>query len=224
MKVWGYFYPHVAYQLGNGSKISFWYDNWCGQMPLRDRFPELFVLATYQNALVAESWFPSPEGGIWAPLFRRGAQDWEMEAFEDLLRLLQEEHPISFEDDKWMWKRQGKGRFIVPSFYQSLTVLGDTTFSWKGIWVSRVPSKVCFFGWAAAKGVILTIDNLRRRRTVVTEWCYMCKRNAETTDYLLIHCDAARELWSCVFSIFGDAMGYAWYGKGVVPELESGKL
>ena len=91
----------------------------------------------------------------------------------------------------------------MSSFYQSLTGIGDPTFPWKWVWVSRVPSEVCFFGWAATRGAILTIDNLRRRRMIVTEWCYMCKKNAETSDHLLIHCDFATELWNFVLSIFG---------------------
>ncbi|GFS36279.1 hypothetical protein Acr_00g0045080 [Actinidia rufa] len=117
--------------------------------------------------------------------------------------LLQEARPNSQEIDKWRWMRQAKGSFTVSSFYQSLTGLGDPDFPWKGIWVSSVPSKVCFFGWATAKGAILTIDNLRKRRLIVTEWCFMCKRNAKTTDHLLIHCVAANELWNLVLSIFG---------------------
>ncbi|XP_057512846.1 uncharacterized protein LOC130794919 [Actinidia eriantha] len=121
--------------------------------------------------------------------FRRGAQDGEMEAFEGLFRMLQETQPIIHDDDKWKWKRQAKGKFNV------LKGMGDPTFPCKGVWVSRVPSKICFFGWAAARGAILTIDNLRRRKIVVTKWCYMCKRNAETTDHLLIHCDVTSELW-----------------------------
>ena len=154
MKVWGDFCPHVAYQLGNGSKIIFWHDEWCSLMPLQDRFPELFALATNQDVLVANCWSPSPIGGFWAPLFRRGAQDWELEAFMEFFRLLQEEKPISQELDKWRWKRQGKGSFRVASFYHALTGLGDPTFPWKGIWVSRVPSEVCIFGWAAARGAL----------------------------------------------------------------------
>ncbi|GFZ21625.1 hypothetical protein Acr_29g0007870 [Actinidia rufa] len=49
----------------------------------------------------------------------REAQGWELEAFEDFFRLLQEVHPISQEVDKWRWKRQGKGSFSVffLSFY-----------------------------------------------------------------------------------------------------------
>ena len=115
--------------------------------------------------------FPFSCRGFWAPLFRRGAQDWELETFEDFFRLLQEVHPISQVVDKWRWKRQGKGSFTVSSLYHSIIGLGDPTFPWKEILVSRVP----FFGWAVAKGAIMTIGNLRRRRIVVTEWCYMCK-------------------------------------------------
>ena len=179
------------------------------------RFPELFALATDQGASVADCWTPSPTGRCWAPLFRRGAQDWELEAFVEFFRLLQEVHPNSREADNWRWKRQGKGCFTVSSFYHSLTSLGDPNFPWKGTWVSRVPSKVCFFGWATAKGAILTIDNLRKRRLIVTEWCYMCKRNAETTNHLLIHCDAASKLWNLFFSIFG----IQWVMPGSVRDL-----
>ena len=215
MRVWRDLYTHVSYQLGNGSKIRFWHDVWCGQMSFRDKFPELFALATYQEASVEECWSPSLVGGSWLPLFRRGAQDWELEAFVELFSALQEACPASQEVDKWRWKRQGKGRFTVSSFYHDLTGMGDPMFPWKGIWVSKVPSKVCFFGWTAARGAILTIDNLRRRKIVVTEWCYMCKRSAESTDHLLLHCQMASELWSLVFSTFG----VRWVMPGTVKDL-----
>ena len=61
----------------------------------------------------------------------------------------------------------------------------------------------------------MIIDNLRRRRIVVTEWCYVCKKNAKTTDHLLLHCDSASELWNLVFSIFG----VQWVMPGSVREL-----
>jgi hypothetical protein len=31
----------------------------------------------------------------------------------------------------------------------------------------------------------------------------MCKKKGESIDHLLLHCDAARELWSFMFSLFG---------------------
>jgi hypothetical protein len=63
--------------------------------------------------------------------------------------------------------------------------------------------RVSFFVWTAALGKILTVDNLRKRGVLVVGWCCMCKRNGESVDHLLLHCDVARELWSAIFSLFG---------------------
>ncbi|GFZ14619.1 hypothetical protein Acr_24g0008090 [Actinidia rufa] len=64
MKVWGDFYPQVKYQLGNGSRIRFWHDDWCYQMPLRARFLDLFALASDQDASVVDCWTHSSAGGV----------------------------------------------------------------------------------------------------------------------------------------------------------------
>ena len=34
----------------------------------------------------------------------------------------------------------------------------------KAIWNSKVPTKVCFFAWAASKGKIPTEDRLKRKK------------------------------------------------------------
>jgi hypothetical protein len=31
----------------------------------------------------------------------------------------------------------------------------------------------------AVLGKILTMDNLRKKHIIVTEWCYICKKNGE---------------------------------------------
>jgi hypothetical protein len=38
---------------------------------------------------------------------------------------------------------------------------------------------------------------------VVVEWCVMCKKHGESIDYLLLHCDVARAVWSYFYSLFG---------------------
>jgi len=54
-----------------------------------------------------------------------------------------------------------------------------------------------------ALGKILTADNLRKRKIIIVDRCYLCKRDGETVDHLLLHCDVASTLWNHVFSRFG---------------------
>jgi hypothetical protein len=74
---------------------------------------------------------------------------------------------------------------------------------WKSIWRVKAPTMVAFFVWSAALGKILTHDNLCKRNVIVIEWCCMCKKNGESMNHLLLHCEVARELWSYIFILFG---------------------
>ena len=76
-------------------------------------------------------------------------------------------------------------------------------FPWRSIWKQQVPSRVAFFVWTTALRTILTIDNLRKKKVLILEWCYMCKSNGESVDHLLLHCPIVYELWSMVFTLFG---------------------
>ena len=74
---------------------------------------------------------------------------------------------------------------------------------------------MAFFVWTAALGRILTTDNLRRRMVIIQDWCCMCKESGESISYLLLHCSAAKEIWSFIFSIFG----IQWVMPGGVLDL-----
>jgi hypothetical protein len=108
-----------------------------------------------------------------------------------------------------------KGKFKVKLFYKALSNLDHEVFPWKSIWHTKVPSHVAFFKWTATLGKILTHDNLRKWNIVVVEWCYMCKKNGESVDHLLLHCEVASALWHFIFSWFG----LHWVMPGRVKDL-----
>ena len=39
-----------SFVVGNGRGVEFWKDVWCGEMPLCDSFPSLFVIAEPKDA------------------------------------------------------------------------------------------------------------------------------------------------------------------------------
>jgi hypothetical protein len=54
-KGWAGFANHVRYEVGDGSKVLFWHDVWCGEQPLKNLFPELFTIACDKDVWVAET-------------------------------------------------------------------------------------------------------------------------------------------------------------------------
>ena len=93
--------------------------------------------------------------------------------------------------------------FLVSAYYHLLVGHSEQPFPWKSIWKQKIPSRVVFFVWTAALGKCLTIDNLRKRKICILDWCYMCKCNCESVDHLFLHCPVALELWNMVFGLFG---------------------
>uniref|UniRef100_A0A2N9I472 Reverse transcriptase domain-containing protein n=1 Tax=Fagus sylvatica TaxID=28930 RepID=A0A2N9I472_FAGSY len=77
--IWADFVSFVDYEVGVGDRIRFWFDRWCGDRPLKDVFPDLFVCATNRNATVASLFLQSASGprSTWNVTFVRNFNDWD---------------------------------------------------------------------------------------------------------------------------------------------------
>ena len=72
--------PSFGFVVGDGKKVRFWKDKWCGTIPLCEAFPSLYALASYKEAWVNEVWTAEGERGeSWSPCFNRPFNDWELE-------------------------------------------------------------------------------------------------------------------------------------------------
>lgn len=63
------------------------------------------------------------------------------------------------------------------------------------VWQAGVISKVAAFLWLALKAKVLTCDRLTRRGIRVLSCCYLCGKEDERLDHLLLHWLYARSIW-----------------------------
>ena len=50
MSGWDDYFQHVEFVIGQGNRVSFWKDKWCGDIALMDRFPLLFNCSSNREA------------------------------------------------------------------------------------------------------------------------------------------------------------------------------
>ena len=88
-KEWEILCDNTKFLIGNGNKVSFWKDLWCGEKVFCSIFLTLFNLAVYKEALVSDVWDNSEGGRGWSRCLTRSFNDWEMVEVENLLHIIQ---------------------------------------------------------------------------------------------------------------------------------------
>ena len=121
--------------------------------------------------------------------FFRGFHVRELEVVSSFMDTMYGFSLKGFGEDKLSWKPDRNKGFMVKDYYILLVGSNDCCFPCKSIWKQRILSQVAFFVWTAALGKCLTIDNLRKRKVWILDWCYMGKCN--------IFSFIVRLLWIC---------------------------
>jgi hypothetical protein len=182
-------------KVGNGRDTSFWCDAWCDQIPLKDRFPEIFDICIEQNVIVAAAATMN-----WNFSFRRWMTPdiaWQIHGLNQIMS----QTVLTDMQDKPHWKWTKSGKFSVKSVYNHLCSNGiDRTF--KHLWKSRIPLKIKIWLWMIWHNAIATKDNLLRRNWQGSATCQFCS-NPETISHLFFSCPAAKFVWSAVGKLVG---------------------
>ena len=155
-------WENIEFTVGNGTKIRFWTNNWCGLVVLSQSFPQLYALAVHRNATVDEVWDSNFGQGGWNLRFIRAFNDWELDLVGDLLTVLRG-YRLTLEEDSVTWKGGRNGKFGVKETYRLLITPNNISFPKNCIWVARVLTKVAFFVWEATWGKVLTLYRLQKR-------------------------------------------------------------
>jgi hypothetical protein len=175
---WRMFFCHTRLDSGDGSKIRFWEDVWCGEVTLKDAFLGLYNIASVKDASIADNVDRSSGSTKWNFSFIHLVHDWEVGVLASFNLILYSQKLRREGEDKLWWAPSCKGKFDVRSFCKRIASEESSPFSWKSIWRTKAPSRVAFFAWTAALGKILTLDNLRKRQIVVINRRCLCMSDA----------------------------------------------
>ena len=151
-KEWPFMKDKFAFSVGNGRRVRFWEDRWCGDKALSISFPSLYALATSKEVWVVEVWDTIGEVGGWNPRFLRPFNNWEFEMVERFLFSLQGKRVVFNLEDKLRWKEAKGGNFSIKSFYSALEGGGTVPFPTSIIWSPYAPINFGFFSLGSHMG------------------------------------------------------------------------
>jgi hypothetical protein len=179
-------------QLGDGSSILFWKDNWTGDC-LIDFFPVLAHFAKHVDISVKQvTETDSLEDLFHIPISQQAALELEE------LKVIIQDYALSEEIDQriFCW---GNNTFAAAKLYKLAfqPVQIPVTFSW--VWKSKVTPRVKFFAWLVLLDRLNTKNMLSRRRFNVqpNTLCVLCGQGLEETiEHLFFDCPFARDCWT----------------------------
>lgn len=187
------------FRLGNGTKIDFWNDNWCGRAPLSRIFPTVYQAAGLKTVTVCDVLHrpvDELENSLRFPDFVLT----EEAANISRLRAVLGQFSLSQDEDLLVWS-DGFESFNVKECCRRLIELrllffspGVLLFDWDKVWNTVLPSKVSFLVWLLMRRRVLTQNNLKRRGFNMVSQCYLCKQCEEDDVHLFLECPVTQQL------------------------------
>ena len=108
----------MRFEVGDGCRVLFWHDVWCGELPLNILFPALFSIACTKEAWVGEK-IDIAHGIIhWNVTLFQLIHDWEMEVVSQFFELPYSQQIRQNGLDKICRLPLERKNFEVKSYYQ----------------------------------------------------------------------------------------------------------
>lgn len=134
--LWPKLEANMYIEVGDGRRTKFWADAWNKQIPLKESFPDLFLICSNPDANINECW--TTQG--WKLVFRRLLNDWEVERVAKLLELLEKFSGTSSAPDSLRWKHSKDEAFTVNRAYKMESTQHNRQQSlWRKVWRNLAP-------------------------------------------------------------------------------------
>ncbi|XP_028126429.1 uncharacterized protein LOC114323149 [Camellia sinensis] len=197
-------------KVGNGNRIKFWHDKWCGTSCLKIDFPHLFNLSTDKEGSLHQFFARKISSTDWNLPHRRVLYVWELAEEARLLGVLSSAPSLSLDRAdclSWACASTNSSEFSVSSLYSlSSSNLGPNLRICKSIWNKTTPPKVSFFCWLAWKNKIKSAEFLHRLGILdssVSILCPFCRFEPESAVHVLLLCPFSWLIWSSFIHDWG---------------------
>jgi hypothetical protein len=132
-KGWETLKGFTRHMVGDGTRISFWHDLWCGDSVLKVVFPVSYEIACEKNALVAANMQMLGGSNQWNVSFIRKTHDWELEVFASFLQVLHSVRVRQGCEDRLWWISSERGLFNVKALFYAWACNEGRRFPWKSV-------------------------------------------------------------------------------------------
>ena len=159
------------FKVGNGSQTRFWEDLWIGSETLMKRFPSLYNITRRKNDIIANVLSTIPLNVS----FRRALIGDRLRKWIFLVTEVVT-YSLNDQNDTFVWLLNKTKQFTVSSMYNNIMRnegLPTSCTSWK----LKIPLKIKVFLCYLKQGIILTKDNLTKRRWQGSTKCCFCSAN-----------------------------------------------
>jgi hypothetical protein len=194
----------LFWRVGNGTAVKIWGDKWIPR-------PTSFTVQSPCRIL--------EENATVNQLIDAGSGEWNKALVQEVF--VEQEAgiicniPISRyqNGDKLIWRATPTGTFTVRSAYhleveRRSTAMGegsqpsqDTKF-WKFLWSLGIPNSTKVFVWRACREILPTKVNLKKRKVITDDTCFLCQNMQETTTHALWGCPASTDVWGASIRTF----------------------
>ncbi|MFS7932698.1 putative reverse transcriptase zinc-binding domain-containing protein [Helianthus anomalus] len=178
-------------EVKSGDKILFWLDPWLYDLPLKEKFPNLFKLELVKTCCVRDR---LDGEGLW--LWRYDPETSEELSEWQVLSAALGSVSLDTGEDRWSWLGNGSKDFSVAAVKHLISSSRDYSSRYVMEWCKWVPKKCNIFAWRADMNRIPTCDVLGRRgMSVIDDLCSFCGEELETVSHIFSACPISMGVW-----------------------------
>lgn len=189
----------IRAKIGNGQRISFWFDHWTPLGPLIHRFGDLgprelsiSISATVSEACTQSGWL------------LRGARSPAAEELQTYLTSIPLP-TLSPKDDYYAWEIEGTelNTFSTRKTWNVVRNREEEKDWTRNIWFKGHVPRQAFTAWIAHQDRLPTRTRLISWGMNISSSCCLCNRVDETRTHLFLQCEISEEIWALVLRRLG---------------------